>query len=78
MDLVRERGQTGGFVAELETEPIGGAMPLRAAITPAMNVEATAPMPGVSTPSLPVAGGICRAVMKVIVRNACAISVTVK
>ena len=44
-------------------EPIGGCRPCRAASTPAMNVEATAPMPGVRTPSLPVAGAICRAVM---------------
>ena len=45
------------------SEPIGGWTPLRAAITPAMKVEATAPMPGSRTPSLPVAGAICRAVM---------------
>ena len=44
-------------------EPMGGCSPLRAAITPAMKGEATAPMPGVSTPSLPVAGAICRAVI---------------
>ena len=41
-------------------EPIGGLRPRRAAITPAMKVEATAPMPGVSTPRVPVAGAIRR------------------
>ncbi len=38
------------------TEPTGWAKPLRAASTPEMNVVATAPIPGVRTPSLPVAG----------------------
>ena len=47
----------------LVIEPIGGCRPWRAAMTPAMKVDATAPMPGVRTPSLPVAGAICRAVM---------------
>ena len=45
-------------------EPIGGLRPSRAAMTPAMKVEATAPIPGVSTPRRPVAGAICRAVME--------------
>ncbi len=44
-------------------DPIGGCRPWRAAMTPAMKVEETAPMPGVRTPSLPVAGAICRAVI---------------
>ena len=38
------------------SEPIGLAMPRRIASTPAMKVVATAPMPGVRMPSLPVAG----------------------
>ena len=40
------------------SEPIGCAMPLRTASTPATNVVATAPMPGIITPSLPFAGSI--------------------
>jgi len=44
------------------TEPIGAVRPLRAAITPAMKVEATAPIPGVSTPRRPVAGAMSRGV----------------
>ena len=42
------------------TDPIGAVRPLRAAITPAMKVDATAPMPGVSIPRRPVAGAISR------------------
>ena len=38
------------------SEPIGLAWPRRIASTPAMNVVATAPMPGSSTPSFPLAG----------------------
>ena len=38
------------------SEPIGFAMPLRTASTPAMNVVATAPMPTTKIPSLPLAG----------------------
>ena len=38
------------------SEPIGLARPRRIASTPAMNVVATAPMPGIRMPSLPVAG----------------------
>ena len=37
------------------TDPIGLAMPLRMASTPATNVVATAPMPGIMTPSFPLA-----------------------
>src|SRR6185295_11566161 len=37
-------------------EPIGFATPLRTASTPATNVVATAPMPGIITPSFPLAG----------------------
>jgi len=44
------------------TDPIGAVRPLRAAITPAMKVEATAPMPGVRIPRRPVAGAISRGV----------------
>jgi hypothetical protein len=40
------------------SEPIGGAMPLRMASTPATNVVATAPMPGIMTPNLPFADAI--------------------
>ena len=40
------------------SEPIGLACPRRIASTPAMNVVATAPMPGSRTPSLPLAGRI--------------------
>src|SRR5215510_10611289 len=40
------------------SEPIGGASPLRMAITPAMVVVLTAPRPTSSTPSLPRAGAI--------------------
>src|SRR5690606_17016336 len=39
-------------------EPTGSARPRRTASTPAMNVVATAPNPGVSTPRRPVAGAI--------------------
>ncbi len=39
-------------------EPMGWAIPLRTASTPATNVVATAPMPGIITPSLPLAGSI--------------------
>jgi len=39
-------------------EPIGSAMPLRTASTPAIKVVATAPIPGIITPSLPRAGAI--------------------
>src|SRR4051812_15189654 len=38
------------------SEPIGLPMPLRIASTPAMNVVATAPIPGMRMPSLPLAG----------------------
>src|SRR5258705_12312065 len=38
------------------SDPIGLAIPLRIAWTPAMKVVATAPMPGRRIPSLPVAG----------------------
>ena len=38
------------------SEPIGLPMPLRIACTPAMNVVATAPIPGSRMPSLPLAG----------------------
>ena len=41
-----------------ETEPSGATPVWRADRTPAMKVEATAPSPGVSTPSLPVAGAM--------------------
>ena len=40
------------------SEPIGFARPLRMASTPATKVVATAPMPGIMTPSLPFAGSI--------------------
>ena len=40
------------------SEPTGTAWPLREAITPAMKVEATAPIPGVRTPRRPVAGAM--------------------
>ena len=40
------------------SEPIGFARPLRIASTPATNVVATAPMPGIITPSFPFAGWI--------------------
>src|SRR5690348_10245420 len=39
-------------------EPIGFACPLRTASTPATNVVATAPIPGIMMPSLPLAGAI--------------------
>ena len=37
-------------------EPMGFARPRRTASTPAINVVATAPIPGIMMPSLPVAG----------------------
>src|SRR5580704_14675236 len=40
------------------SDPIGLARPLRIASTPATNVVATAPMPGIITPSFPFAGWI--------------------
>src|SRR6266853_3794003 len=39
-------------------EPIGSAIPLRTASTPATKVVATAPMPGIMMPSLPFAGAM--------------------
>ncbi|GIT45706.1 MAG: hypothetical protein Ct9H300mP12_02910 [Acidimicrobiales bacterium] len=42
------------------TDPIGAVRPRRAAMTPAMKVEATAPIPGVKTPRRPVAGAMSR------------------
>src|SRR5579871_51873 len=39
-----------------EVEPMGLARPRRIASTPAIRVVATAPMPGIMTPSFPVAG----------------------
>ena len=42
------------------TEPIGATPSLRACMTPAMRVEATAPMPGMSRPSRPEATGMFR------------------
>src|SRR3984957_19410901 len=44
------------MVAICEVEPMGLAKPRRMASTPAMSVVATAPMPGIMTPSFPVAG----------------------
>ena len=38
------------------SEPMGFEIPFRIASTPAMKVVATAPIPGVRMPSLPVAG----------------------
>ena len=40
------------------SDPMGLAMPLRIASTPATKVVATAPMPGIMTPSLPLAGSM--------------------
>ena len=40
------------------SEPIGLARPLRMASTPATKVVATAPMPGIITPSFPFAGSM--------------------
>src|SRR5437868_2934096 len=40
------------------SEPMGKAMPLRTASTPATKVVATAPMPGIMMPSLPFAGAM--------------------
>src|ERR1043166_1170529 len=51
------------MVAIWVSEPNGLAMPRRASSTPAMNVEATAPRPTHSTPSLPSAGAMGRAVL---------------
>src|ERR1700743_1727615 len=44
------------------SEPMGLAIPLRIASTPAINVVATAPMPTIIMPSLPFAGAILVAV----------------
>ena len=38
------------------SDPMGLAIPLRTASTPATKVVATAPMPGIMMPSLPLAG----------------------
>src|SRR6056297_150683 len=51
------------------SEPMGGWRPWRAAMTPAMKVEATAPMPGVRTPSLPVAGAMLRAFIQTTIKQ---------
>jgi hypothetical protein len=40
------------------SEPTGGAMPRRINSTPDMKVVLTAPIPGVSTPNLPLAGAM--------------------
>ena len=40
------------------SEPMGWPMPALMASTPAITVVATAPMPGMRTPSLPVAGAM--------------------
>ncbi len=40
------------------SDPMGLAMPLRTASTPATNVVATAPMPGIMMPSLPLGAWI--------------------
>src|SRR6267142_2557819 len=40
------------------SDPTGCALPLRTSSTPAMKVVLTAPMPGSSTPSFPLAGAI--------------------
>src|SRR5579864_5080241 len=40
------------------SDPMGKAMPLRTASTPATNVVATAPIPGIMMPRLPLAGAI--------------------
>jgi hypothetical protein len=45
-----------------DMEPMGLAKPLRTASTPAMSVVATAPMPGIMMPNLPVAGVMLAAV----------------
>jgi hypothetical protein len=44
------------MVAICVSDPIGFERPRRTLSTPAMNVVATAPRPGVSTPSFPEAG----------------------
>src|ERR1700733_2676058 len=44
------------MVAICVVDPMGLAKPRRIASTPAMSVVATAPMPGIMTPSFPVAG----------------------
>ena len=46
----------GGWCPSARVEPMGLARPRRTASTPAMSVVATAPMPGIMTPSFPVAG----------------------
>jgi hypothetical protein len=46
------------IVAICVSDPIGLERPRRMLSTPAMNVVATAPSPGVSMPSRPVAGAI--------------------
>src|ERR1700674_4159174 len=40
------------------SDPTGSDLPLRTSSTPAMKVVLTAPMPGSSTPSFPLAGAI--------------------
>src|SRR5437867_4299959 len=47
-------------------DPMGSAIFCRTASTPAMNVVATAPMPGIITPSLPLAGEILLAVFSAV------------
>src|SRR5688500_20395861 len=54
------------MVASWVREPIGRALPRRASSTPAMKVEATAPSPTQSTPSLPLAGAMVRGVVSAI------------
>src|ERR1700687_5713206 len=46
------------IVLSCVSEPTGCALPLRTNFTPAMNVVLTAPIPGSSTPNLPLGGAI--------------------
>src|SRR4029077_9744633 len=46
------------IVLSCVSEPTGCALPLRTNSTPAMNVVLTAPIPGNSTPNLPLGGAI--------------------
>src|ERR1700686_5219951 len=46
------------FLMSGESDPTGCDLPLRTSSTPAMKVVVTAPRPGSSTPSFPLAGAI--------------------
>mgnify|MGYP006359493949 CR=1 FL=1 len=67
-----EREQSLKFMHDLLRALVarrGSDLFITAGFPPAMKVDATAPIPGVRTPSLPVAGAICRAFISVTISD---------